>query len=220
MRSWQVWLARREERRVLLEAGRRLAPPDGKLAAFDAAIEDSLRRDRVDYAHVPAWARWLVVARGLLDRAVLRALRVSARRERDEACIALAQQSPSEEVLRARAAREELEKAAGPLPLPLREAAHFGSFLGREARTQLVPRIPALVGLAVGWWVAQTFTDSEFSATLHSWGIGSGPRHAVRSSTLKAMNFALPVLAAAVCSYAGSRLAAFVRSRYEPGVER
>ena len=64
---------------------------------------------------------------------------------------------------------------------------------------------------------SQTFTDSEFSATLHSWGFGSGPRHAVRGETLKAMQFWLPLLAAAICSYAGSRLAAAVRTRYEKG---
>ena len=78
-----------------------------------------------------------------------------------------------------------------------------------------MPRAPALVGLAVGYFIAQTFTDSQLTATLHSWGLGEGPRHAVRSETLHAMNFWLPLLAAAVSSYAGSRLAALLKRRYE-----
>src|ERR1051325_10678506 len=131
MGRWQVWSARREERRVLLEDGRRLAPPDPKLAAFDASLEESLRRDREDYARVSPWARWLVILRGLFDRAVLRALRREAQRERDEACIALAAATPSEVVPQARAAREQAEKAAWPMPLPMREAAHFGGFLAK-----------------------------------------------------------------------------------------
>ncbi|HUJ29324.1 MAG TPA: hypothetical protein VLW85_25065 [Myxococcales bacterium] len=222
---FDAWCARRDERRALLASGRQLPPSpaiaalDQKVRGFDQALDDSMRRDRADYAAVPAWARGLVVLRGVLDRAVLRALRLSLRRERDEACIALAAGQPSPEVLQARARREAAENALGPLPLPLRESAHFGRFLARELRTQLVPRVPALVGLVVGWWIAQTFTDSELSATLHSWGIGDGPRHAVRSSTLKAMSFALPIVAAAVCSYAGSRLAAYFRARYAPRPE-
>ena len=86
----------------------------------------------------------------------------------------------------------------------------------KETRGALVPRLPGLAGLAVGWWIAQTFTDSPLSATLHSWGLGDGPRHAVRSDTLHAMNFWLPLVAAALASYAGSRLAALIRSRYSP----
>ena len=97
-----------------------------------------------------------------------------------------------------------------------REAHRFSRYLFVEARVLLLPRIPALVGLLVGLWIAQTFTDSEFSATLHGWGIGSGPRHAVRGETLRAMNFVLPLLAAALSSYAGSRLAALVKQRYAP----
>src|SRR5205814_5585187 len=95
-----------------------------------------------------------------------------------------------------------------------REVQHFSKFVWKEANLRLVPRLPALVGLGVGWWIAQTFTDSEFSATLHSWGLGDGPRYAVESGTLRAMNFWLPLLAAAVASYAGSRLAAAIKARY------
>jgi hypothetical protein len=225
MGRWQVWQARREERRALLRAGELLPPSPGiaavdeQVRALSAAIGDSLQRDRADYAAVPGWARWLVVLRGLLDRAVLRAMRHRALRERDEACVAHGATAPSAEVQRAREQRRQAEAALGPLPLPLRETAHFGRFLAREARNQVLPRVPALVGLAVGWWIAQTFTDSEFSATLHSWGIGSGPRLAVRSETLRAMNFVLPILAAALCSYAGSRLAAALKARYAPPPE-
>jgi len=62
-----------------------------------------------------------------------------------------------------------------------REVTVFGGSLAREVRGHLLPCVPALAGLAVGWWVASTFTDSHLSAMLDGLGIGSGPRRAVRS---------------------------------------
>ncbi len=88
--------------------------------------------------------------------------------------------------------------------------------MAQEVRGRLFPRVPALAGLGVGWWIAKTFTDSRFSATLHSLGIGSGPRRVVSSERLHAMEFWLPILAAAICSYATGRIAALLRSRYDP----
>jgi hypothetical protein len=227
MRQWEARRTRRAERRALLHLGASL-PPDVEIArqlealrAVEQRIAESLRRDREDYAQVRAWARPLIVLRGLVDRAVLRerARRVDARRR--EACVRFGAtsleraQGPVADAARAAAdASARASATAGPLPFLLREASHFGRTVAKEARGQLVPRVPALVGLAVGWWIAQTFTDSSFSATLHSWGIGSGPRHAVRGETLRAMRFWLPLLAAALCSYAGSRLAALVAARY------
>jgi hypothetical protein len=71
--------------------------------------------------------------------------------------------------------------------------------------------------MGVGWWVANTFTDSSFSATLHSFGIGEGPRYAVSTGQFHLMHFWLPVAAAATCSYLGSRLGTLIRARYQPG---
>lgn len=226
---WVAAGARRRERRALealgesLPKGAPIEALDQALRAIRAQVAASLQRDRDEYREVRTWARPLVVIRGILDRVVLRERARRCRARRREACVRLGEESLHEAqgslADAARAARAESAGAAAavaPLPLPLREAGHLGGYLLREARGQILPRAPALVGLAVGWWIGQTFTDSELSATLHGWGIGSGPRHAVRGDTLRAMRFWLPLFAAALSSYAGSRLGALVRSRYSP----
>ena len=155
-----------------------------------------------------------MVARGLFDRAVLRVLRHRTRAEHVEACVRHGEASRNQAAEAARMKRAEIESRVQPLPKFMKEIAHFSGVLLREGRAQLMPRLPAVAGLLVGWWIAQTFTDSELSATLHSWGFGDGPRHAVRGDTLRAMSFWLPLFAAALCSYAGSRLGALIRARY------
>jgi hypothetical protein len=207
------------------------------------AARASLDRDRADYALVPPWGRAFVIARGLFDRAAIGSRRLHLRRLRRAACeelgrlahaqIAGGEQGPdAAEAAAAHAratavaletAREErrrlLEKAgaypvAAVLPVVGREASAVAASILRELRGQMIPRVPALAGLAVGWWIANTFTDSSFKATLHNWGIGSGPRHAIDSGTYRAMAFWLPLVAAAFCSYACSRLADVIRKHY------
>jgi hypothetical protein len=221
---WDAWQARRVKRHALLELGSRLPTPeqDEKIARLEGMLSVSLARDRADWAAVANWAKPLVILRGIFDRTVLRALARKARQDRDHSRIDLAVKALDDAkgplADAARAAHAEAlraEAALAPLPLPVREAQHFGKYLVHETRARVLPRLPALVGLAVGYAIAQTFTDSQLSATLHSWGIGDGPRHAVRSETLRAMSFWLPLFAAAVTSYAGSRLAALVKKRYE-----
>jgi hypothetical protein len=88
------------------------------------------------------------------------------------------------------------------------ETAGFGRAVARQLRSQLLPKAPALVGLAVGWWVANTYTDSHLRSVLRSIGIGSGGTRVVSSSTYEAMSFWLPLLAAALCAYLGERIGA------------
>ena len=217
-----------------------VAAHDSALAAAHSAVDATVREDRADYAAVASWARPLVIARGLAARGVLRAKLRQLGKERAAACrhlgaAALERSLPAPDVaaaalsetrdarVRAVTAEGQAEALLAPfggstLPRPVayigREVAAFGKPLARELRGRLVPRLPALAGLVVGWWVASTFTDSKLSATLHSFGIGSGPRRAVDSGTMRAMSFWLPILAAALCSYLGSRLGALVRARY------
>jgi chorismate mutase len=226
--------ARRAKRRALRRLGASL-PPSPRIQAVFARIEDleravpqSLERDRADWALVPVWARWLVALRGVLERLVLRALRHRVRADRAAACEELGDASlESAEGEAARAAREAHARVAAaheslrPLHPAVSEARHLGGAVFSELKGKIVPRVPGLAGMTVGWWIAQTFTDSQWSARLHGWGFGSGARHAVSKDTLRMMGFWLPLLAAALCSYLGTRLSNFVEDRYgAPPAER
>ena len=204
-----------------------------------AALAHSLDEDRADYAEVPALVRPLVILRGLAHRGVLRARLHRARKDLSGAWERLGGDAlddaslnvPAAELARAaRAAalracddRERVLAPYGGAALPpavvrgAREARHLTKSVVREARGAFVPRLPAVAGMGVGWWIANTFTDSSFSATLHSIGIGDGPRYAVTTEQYQLMHFWLPIAAAATCSYLGSRLGALIRTRYQPG---
>ena len=203
-----------------------------------------MRSDSPDFAAASYWGRAFVIIRGLAARAVFRDRLRSAHRERDnsrerlgrvalEGGVNLSREAfVVDAANRARNARARLsalvaEQAAllepfGGSLLPdwtatvAREASALGSSFARVLQKQFVPRLPALAGLAAGWWVTSTFTDSQLSATLHSWGIGTGPRHAISTETLESMQLWVPIAAAAVCSYLGGRFAAKVRARYAP----
>jgi hypothetical protein len=219
---------------------------DGELRSLERADQASLEQDRADYPAVPRWLRPVVVARGVATRALLGHRGREARATRAAACAALgraalAEPPPGDYALAplleaGRAARDRARSAAGAEGaargalegwVALAVAGHLGRelvALGRpltqELRGRLLPRAPALAGLAVGWWIASTFTDSGFLATLHALGIGRGPRRRVSGETLRAMQFWLPLLAAAACSYLSSRAGALVRARYQPPPRR
>ena len=206
------------------------------------ALSASLEEDRADYASASARARPFVVLRGIAARTVLRDRLRSARKARDESRERLGRAAldksaslskepfVNDAVVRARDARARLsalatERAALLAPFggsawpswiegAGRELSALASAFGRVLASQFVPRLPALGAMAAGFWVASTFTDSQLAATLHSWGIGHGPRWAVSAETFEAMRFWLPIAAAAVCSYLGNRVGARVRARY------
>jgi hypothetical protein len=207
-----------------------IAELDSRRDGLEAALAASLQEDRADYAAVAAWIRPLVIARGLASRSILRHRLGRLRGDREAVCLRLGTASarapmdlPAGARSRIGAASSEEELLLAPvggflLPGPARvalgEARAFGQAVLREARSQLVPRVPALFGLAAGWWVTRTFTDSWLTGTLHSLGIGSGRRRVVDHGTLRILGFALPLLAAAACSYLSARLASLVRARY------
>lgn len=204
----------------------------------------SLEEDRADYAAASSWGRPFVILRGVAARAVLRDRLRLARRGRDEGRERLGRAALDggvnlsrepfviDAANRARDARARLSALVGersellePFEGSLlpdwtntvgREASALGSSFTRVLGNQLVPRLPALAGLAAGWWVTSTFTDSHLVAMLHSWGIGDGPRYAVSAETLDSMRFWIPIGAAAICSYLGNRFAAKLRARYAP----
>jgi hypothetical protein len=93
------------------------------------------------------------------------------------------------------------------------EATVFGRAVLTQLRSHLLPKAPAIAGLTVGWWIANTYTDSHLRSAIRSLGIGSGGTRVVSSSTYEAMTFWLPLLAAALCAYLGERLGAHYRGR-------
>jgi hypothetical protein len=224
----------------LEDARARVTALDAEVAGLHDAVTSSLRDDRTEYVAVAGWLRPLVISRGLASRSILRHRLHRLEKVRVAACIRLgaaAAAAPDElpgaarrfldPVREARSrmavATAEVEGLLAPLggellPRPLRllagELAAFFHALLREVRAQVVPRAPALLGLVAGWWVTRTFTDSSFLATLHSLGIGSGPRVALDRGTYRFLAWGLPLLAAASCSYLSARLASVVRARY------
>jgi hypothetical protein len=201
-----------------------------RLDAFTAASAASLSADRSDLQAVAPWMRPVVVARGLCARAVLRHRRAIAERELApgyEALGALAARGATDQALtgaraslaRVRAERDRRLAPFGGSAQPdwnrgaALEAAGLARAIAGQLRSALLPKAPALAGMAVGWWIADTYTDSHVRSALRSIGIGSGGTHVVSGSTFKAMSFWLPLLAAAVCAYAGERLVRYYRTR-------
>jgi hypothetical protein len=213
--------------------------------ADSSALATSLEADRADYVTVAGWMRPLVVIRGLCARALLRHRiarchhDLSPLHERLGA-VALTEQGSVPDNLRmsgapadkARSARAELESIvaerarhlapfegralprwAGNLP---GEGKALWRALAQQAQVQLFPRASALAGLAAGWWVGHTYTDSRPRSVLRSLGIGQGGTHVVSGETYRAMSFWLPIVAAAIAAYLSDRAATWVQRRYRP----
>ena len=85
-----------------------------------------------------------------------------------------------------------------------------------ELRGKLLPRLPALGGLAAGWWITHTFTDSHVDATLSHLGLRHGGSRVVSSERLQQMSFWLPLLVGGTCSYLSARFSSFIQQRYAP----
>ena len=215
-----------------------------KVDTFGQAIAESLAADRADYAAVSGWIRPLVITRGLCARAVLRHHRRHCRQhlrplyetlgaatmaglpgERSmlgvPAALTTAAQTAAAERQAASAERTtQLAPFQGAAVPPWissigREGKALTKTFARQLHEKLVPRVSALAGLAAGWWVANTYTDSHWRSAFRSLGIGSGGTRVVSSETFQAMSFWLPILSAALCAYLGNRLAFLIRRRYQ-----
>jgi len=239
--SFAAWQAELRQVEALRRAGRELA--NNPLAAgndslqphfaalrslrdnqdrLTSALANSLACDRKDYGSVAPWIRPLVVIRGLCDRAIAHHHLQRCRRELDLRHEALGRAARAASVAGVAPVErtERLRPFAGePRPRWVSAATHEGRALGtavwHQLHGKLAPRVSALAGLAAGWWVATTYTDSHLRSIMSSVGIGRGGTHVVSGTTYKAMSFWLPILAAATCAYLGDRLARAIRQRYE-----
>lgn len=214
---------------------------------FDEENAASLQRDRADYLQGPGWLRWGIVLRGWIERAILRERIWRARRALRSAHAAVGQQVlaggvtcvggtlhlPDSLRLSAEAALQhhqamtdriaKLQSEFGGQVMPAgirwfaKAALGIGWSLGREVSSKLLPRVPALAGLAVGWWLTATFTDSHFDAVLSHLGLRHGATRVLSRSQLERLNFWLPLLAGACCSYLSSQISSWRERRYGPG---
>ncbi len=203
-------IARRRELRRFRAAGRALAAARGEvdhLVALQAACAGSHEADRADSAAVDAWMMPLVAVRGVVTRAVLHHQIARGHRALRGRYEALGRAAHSDGLPLADAAPGPAKFGAATLE-PRAEAVRFGRAFWAQLRPAVLPRAPALAGLAVGWWIANTYTDSRWKSLARSLGIGSGGTHVVSGETYRAMSFWLPLLAAAVCAYLGDRIAA------------
>lgn len=212
---------------------------ENKLDRFRSAMRDSLEADKRDYTASARWMRPVVVLRGVCDRAILRHQMVAGRRAlaAPEAAIGVAVATRTTAFARhpdevkavadaraiLRAVTEERKRRLAPFggsALPSwfphlgRESSVFGRALWLQLKPTILPRGSAVVGLAVGWWLANTYTDSHVRSALHSLGIGSGGKRVVSGDTYQAMTFWLPLLAAAVFAYLADRAHYLVQRRY------
>jgi hypothetical protein len=224
------------EREEVARLAADLAAERRGIDAFEQELTASLEADREDLARVSRWMRPAVIMRGLCARGVLRHRQAAARRvlyPRYEALGALAASSARgmgaelagsrASLERLRAERQQRLAAFGDTAHPawittaVAESAGLGGAVLSQLRSTVLPKGPALAGMAVGWWIANTYTDSRLHSALRSVGIGHGGTHVVSSSTLKTMSFWLPLVAAAVCAYLGERVAGFYRGQAEQG---
>lgn len=220
----------------------RIRAADLRRAELRNAVTSSLQADRTDYPAVSTLVRPLVVLRGLCSRAILRHQMAAILRELAPAHQALAETLLRNEeagtrlpaqlagaVLTIRAqldtvsrARSERIARFGGSRLPEwfprlgGEARELGRSVWLQLRPTVLPRFPALIGLAVGWWLAETYTSSHLKSVLHSLGIGGGGRKVVSGETYRAMIFWLPILAAGLCAYLAERAKFLIQRRYLP----
>ena len=251
----------REETAALAQAGRRfrtasleLAPapsvPVARALAGVAELEEharalaerlagSLEADRRDYREAGSdLSRWLIVARGILDRLVLRDEAWLARHRLPERQVELGRRVvadpttleylPAEDrqrvlevqaaLARTQAERAELLAPYGGEILPawlriaLAEVRIFAAFVKEELTKKVYLRLPTLAAMAAAWWVTQRFTSSRFETSLNHF-TGEG-RTGLPEAALGLISFWLPLVVAALAAYVLSTLSKRLRRRY------
>jgi hypothetical protein len=128
----------------------------------------------------------VVILRSVTSRMVLQHDRRRAERCLDAAHEALGRAA----ALRGQGAPGSRPAPSGEIGLPWSErlgveARGFFTAVWAQLHSHLFPKAPALVGMVVGWWIANTYTDSHVRSVLRSVGVGSGGTHVVSGSTYR-----------------------------------
>jgi hypothetical protein len=116
------------------------------------------------------------------------------------------------------AIRVELANAANERERLSAEARRVGEDLLASIRAWLTPRAPALVAMVLGGWITSRYTEAHIRTIMKSLGLSLTRRgaHLVSASTdTLLIEYGLPLLAAALCAFLGSRLAARWRTAGE-----
>lgn len=197
-----------------------LSRHQSRLDVLNLALAKSQDIERAEIAELAPWIRPLVLLRGLCDRALIHSQMRRCRREMGICHEALGRAASGDALHQAPISHTQSgvdESTPEWTDALAREGRELGSAVLEQVRGKLVPRASALAGMAAGWWVASTYTDSHLKSIMNTVGIGKGGTRVVSGTMYKAMNFWLPILAAAVCAYLGDRLAREIRKRYESG---
>ena len=112
------------------------------------------------------------------------------------------------------AIRAELANAASERERLSAEARRLGEDLLAGLRAWVTPRAPALAAMVLGWWITSRYTESHIRTIMKSLGLSLTRRgtHWVSVSTdTMLIEYGLPLLAAGLCAFLGSRLAAGAR---------
>jgi hypothetical protein len=225
---------------------RQIAPLVAHMATLDEAMQASLDKDRRDYARASQLMRWIVVARGILDRWILRDRVRHHRHERDRLTqelgllavdgahpdlAAALPDSLRESFARGRTAADAAQRERAALLAPyqgsllpawmaeaVKDTRPLMHHILEQFTRRLFLRVPAIGALLAGWWLVHTYTDSTFESIQHNLGLG-GRAH-MSPGLLKFLRFFVPLLAAAVCAYAVNIIAVMVQRKYALPAEK
>jgi hypothetical protein len=222
----------------------RIGAANLRMAELRRAIASSTQGDQADFPTVSHLIQPVVILRGLCTRVILRHQIAALGRSLSpihEALARVLMQSqggrtrvPEQLAGAVQSIRRDLDKISeerrdrlapfGGSTLPKwfphvgGEATQLSRALWLQLKPNVLPKFPALIGLTVGWWIADTYTTSHFKSVLHSLGIGGGGRRVVSGETYRALLFWLPIMAAGVCAYLADRAKLLIQRRYVPPV--
>jgi len=224
----------------------RLASVIRDLNTLEAGLRDSFNKDQQDYALASQYMRWIVVARGIFDRLILRDRVRYYRQERQHLMheLGLLVNEPAHDQLSQAVSapvREDIAKINSDLELLLKdrkqrlvawngqvlpywlstmlvEGYHYLFHVWKQLLGNLFISIPALGTMIATWWITHSYSDSTLERIQHELGLGG--RSYLSPKTLQILNFCLPILVGAFCAYLVATITARIQRKYSPEGEK